>query len=114
MKIDNINNFQEGWFVGDFDPAVFKTDLVEVCYKTHYKNEKWPKHYHKIATEINYLINGTMIIQGTQLSKGDVFTIYPNEIADPIFLEDCELIVVKIPSIKNDKYTIEETYDKNF
>ena len=107
MKIDKIKDFNGGWFVGNFEPSIFKTNLFEVCYKRHFKDEKWPKHYHKIATEINYLINGSMIIQGVELSKGDIFTIYPNEIADPIFLEDCELIVVKIPSVKNDKYNIE-------
>jgi len=107
MKIDHITNFKDGWFLGAFEPSVFKTDLVEVCYKKHYKNEIWPKHYHKIATEINYIINGCMSIQGIQLNKGDIFTIYPNEIADPIFLDNCELIVVKIPSVKGDKYNIE-------
>jgi len=107
MKIDKIKDFQGGWFIGNFEPSIYKTNLFEVCYKQHFKNEKWPKHYHKKATEINYLINGSMTIQGIQLNKGDIFTIYPNEIADPIFLEDCELIVIKMPSIKDDKYNIE-------
>jgi hypothetical protein len=107
MKIDNIKNFTEGWFIGNFEPSILKTNLFEVCYKKHYKDEQWPIHYHKIATEINYLIKGSMIIQGKQFQQGDIFTIYPNEIADPTFLEDCDLIVVKIPSIQGDKYNIE-------
>jgi hypothetical protein len=106
MEIHKINNFTGGWFIGDFEPTVFKTKTFEVCYKKHKKNETWDTHYHKIATEINYLINGSMIIQGKQLNKGDIFIIYPNEIADPVFLEDCDLIVVKTPSILNDKYEI--------
>ena len=37
---------------------------------------------------------------------GDIIVIHPDEIADPIFLEDTELIIVKTPSVKNDKYVV--------
>ena len=47
-----------------------------------------------------------MTIKSEIFNSGDVFIIYPNEIADPNFLEDCELIVVKMPSIINDKYEV--------
>ena len=97
-----------GWFVGNFDPAVFRTPDFEVGYKLHLKGEKWDKHYHKRATEITYLLRGKMQIQDKILTSGDVFTILPNEIADPIFLEDCEVIIIKTPSIVGDKYIIEE------
>ena len=50
------------------------------------------------------MIKGEMIIQGKTLRAGDIFTLKPNEWADPIFLQDCELIVVKTPSVKGDKY----------
>lgn len=106
MKIDRIENMKGGWFVGNFEPTVHKTDKFEVCYKVHYKGEKWPTHYHKEAVEINYLIRGSMIIQGKTLAKGDIFTIEQNEIADPEFLEDCEIIVVKTPSVIGDKYPV--------
>jgi len=106
MKIDNIKNYTGGWFIGNFKPSIFNTDKFEVCYKIHLKNEKWPKHYHKIATEYNYLISGKMKIQNKILKKGDIFILYPYETADPTFLEDCELIVVKSPSVKKDKYNV--------
>jgi len=104
MKIYNINTFKGGWFIGDFSPSVLKTKEFEVCYKQHQKGECWPKHLHKVATEINYLIKGKMMIQEKILQQGDVFVIEPNEIADPTFFEDCELIVVKTPSVTGDKY----------
>jgi quercetin dioxygenase-like cupin family protein len=107
MKLDHINNMIGGWFIGDFEPSVLKTTDFEVCYKFHPKGEKWPIHYHKVATEINYLIRGSMTIGDVVLKAGDIFTILPFEIADPVFLEDCELIVVKTPSIKDDKFSIE-------
>lgn len=105
MKIIK-EKFLGGWFIGDFDSSVFATKEFEVCYKVHEKGERWPSHYHKIATEINYLMRGKMIIQNQELVAGDVFIIAPNEIADPIFIEKCELIVVKVPSVKGDKYIV--------
>jgi len=106
MRIDNINNMVGGWFIGDFEPSVFKTEDFEVCYKQHPKGEKWDNHYHKVATEINYLIRGEMTINGDLFKRGDIFVIEPNDTAKPEFISDCELIVVKTPSVKNDKYII--------
>ena len=42
------------------------------------------------------------------LNSGDVFVFDKGEVADPIFLEDCKLIVVKIPSIPSDKFEIKK------
>lgn len=106
MVVKKIDDFKGGWFIGNFSPAVLKTKDFEVCYKKHKKGEAWPKHYHKQAKEINYLINGKMVIQDTLLIAGDIFIIAPKEVADPKFLTDCEVIVVKVPSVKKDKYEI--------
>lgn len=107
MIIKKMDDMIGGWFIGDFEPSVFKTKDFEVCYKTHEKGEAWPKHYHK-GIEINYLIRGKMIIKGQTLERGDIFVLESMEIADPEFLEDCELIVVKTPSDVNDKFVIED------
>jgi len=93
-----------GWFIGNFQPAVLNTDEFEVCYKKHHKGEKWDAHYHAKALEINCLISGRMMIQGVELGAGTIFVIKPFEVADPVFLEDCEVLVVKTPSVPNDKY----------
>tara|TARA_R110002012_G_scaffold162022_2_gene324289 strand:+ start:7429 stop:7755 length:327 start_codon:yes stop_codon:yes gene_type:complete len=95
-----------GWFVGNFEPSAHKTELFEVCYKVHPKGESWDTHYHKIQKEINYLIRGKMTIGDIEIFQGDIFIFEPLEVADPVFLEDCELIVIKTPSIKNDKYKV--------
>jgi quercetin dioxygenase-like cupin family protein len=95
-----------GWFVGDFEPTAYKTKDFEVSYKTHPKGEIWDNHYHKVATEINYLIRGKMNLSGTTLEEGDIFVLHPGEVAVPEFLTDCELVVVKTPSIKGDKYIV--------
>jgi quercetin dioxygenase-like cupin family protein len=107
MKVDKINRMMRGWFIGNFEPSLYKTDQFEVGYLTHKKDEVWKAHYHALSTEYNYLIRGKMIIQGVELNAGDLFVFEPGEIANPVFLEDCELIVVKTPSIPSDKYNVE-------
>lgn len=106
MKISKLKDHVGGWFVGDFDPSSYRTKDFEVCYKHHDKGEVWDTHYHKVSTEINLLVKGKMRIQDTELNGGDIFILEPYEIADPVFLEDCELVVIKTPSSKDDKFVI--------
>ena len=49
-----------------------------------------------------------MIIQGKELNSGDVFVFDKGEIADPIFLTDCTVVVVKVPSIPTDKFEVQK------
>ena len=106
MKLHKLSQMVRGWFVGNFDPSVFKTKDFEIGILNHSKGEVWPKHYHKIAIEINCLLSGSMIIQNQKIEVGDIFILEPKEIADPIFLEDCKVLVIKIPSIIGDKYEV--------
>lgn len=93
-----------GWFIGDFTPAVLRTKNFEVAVKHHKVNETYPVHVHKETTEYNYLISGKMLIQGQIINPGDIFIIFPFELSDPVFLEDCSVVVVRTPSIPGDKY----------
>lgn len=104
MKITKITDYHRGWFVGNFEPSMFNTDQFEVGVLQHKKGEEWPCHYHT-GHEINYLLSGKMVIQDTIITSGDVFMFEPYEIANPKFLEDCTVVVVKTPSKPGDKYT---------
>ena len=42
------------------------------------------------------------------MEAGDIFILEPFEIADPEFLEDCDLVIIKTPSLPGDKYPIGE------
>jgi quercetin dioxygenase-like cupin family protein len=106
MLKEKLSNMTRGWFIGDFEPSVLKTKDFEVGILTHKKGEEWPKHYHKIATEYTVLLSGSMTICGELIEPGTIFILEPNEIADPIFHEDCTVIVVKTPSVIGDKYVI--------
>ena len=95
-----------GWFIGNFEPAAFKTKTCEVAYKVHKKGELWSKHYHRKVIEINCLVSGKMRLNRTSLKAGDIFVIEPGEAAKPKFLEECRLIVIKVPSRPKDKYEV--------
>lgn len=107
MEVFKIDDMQGGWYVGNFSPSAFTASDFEVCYKKHAQGEVWPKHYHKEADEINFLRSGKMIIQGTELVAGDIFILRRGEIADPVFIEDCEVFIVKTPSVPGDKFIVE-------
>lgn len=102
-----MKDMKDGWFIGNFEPTSYKTDQFEVCFKHHPKGDIWDTHYHKLGTEINYLVSGKMKIQNKELNTGDIFILEPYEIADPIFIEDCTVLIVKTPSIPGDKYSID-------
>lgn len=105
MKIDRIENMWNGWFVGDFEPNVYRTKDFEVGCRVHLKQEDHDAHYHTEVREINYIVRGKMRIQGEVLGKGDIFILEPYEISDAEFLEETEIVCVKTPSA-NDKVII--------
>jgi quercetin dioxygenase-like cupin family protein len=106
MKKLRIEDMKLGWFVGNFEPTAFKSEDFEVCYRVHPKGDVCMRHTHKIGTEINLLVRGRMKICDEELTSGDIFIIYPGEISDPVFFEDCEIICVKSPSVPGDKYEV--------
>jgi hypothetical protein len=106
VKISKLNEMTRGWFIGDFEPSIIRTKAFEVGILTHKKDEDWGEHYHKIATEYNILLKGKMSINGTVLNEGDIFILEPMETALPIFMEDCVVLCVKVPSVIGDKYLV--------
>jgi len=106
MKVGHLSNTHRGWVIGDFEPSLLRTKDFEVGILKHPKGEKWPAHYHKVATEYNILISGTMRLCGVELVPGNTFILEPNEVADPIFHEDCTIVCIKVPSNTTDKYLV--------
>jgi quercetin dioxygenase-like cupin family protein len=104
MKIEKIKNFKNGWFIGNFEPSLFKTENFEVSVQFHAKGFIGVKHYHKKSTEYNLILKGKINICGNELSKGDIFIFSPNEISESFFMEDTEILVVKNFSDPSDKY----------
>lgn len=106
MIFDNIKNFKNGWFIGNFEPSLFKNENFEISVQFHEKGFVGVKHYHAKSTEFNLVLNGKVIICGKELKKGDIFVFLPNEISESLFLEDTEILVVRTPSDPSDKYIL--------
>lgn len=106
MKKYSLEDFTRGWIIGNFEPSLVKTEDFEIGILKHKKNEYWPKHFHKLADEYNVLLDGKMSINGELINKNEIFLIEKNETVKPEFLEDCVVLVIKIPSVIGDKYEV--------
>lgn len=108
MKVFNLKNMIKGWFIGDFEPSVIRTKEFEVGILNRPVGLERPKHFHKEATEISVLIKGSARINGKIINPGDIFILEKNAIVDAEFFEESQLVVVKVPSVMNDKYLVED------
>lgn len=104
MKVSKIGDMFKGWFVGNFEPSLFKTDDVEVAVKEYKAGDKEEKHYHKVATEITVVMCGKVLMNGIEYNSGDVILIEPGEATDFEAIDDTITTVVKVPCVKGDKY----------
>lgn len=116
MKVDEIKNFTGGWFVGNFSPTLFSSKEVEVACKDYEAGIVEKAHYHKIATELTlvtegfakFVINpGTLEETEKTIFPGQIATIEPGTIVQFHALTNVKTVVVKYPSVKNDKFLTE-------
>ena len=111
MKVAKLEDMVKGWFVGNFDPTLLKTNDVEIAVKEYKKGDYEKKHYHKIATEITVIVSGRVKMNNVEYKKGDIIVTEPNEATDFEALEDTVNTVVKYPGANNDKYLGEPNND---
>lgn len=100
----NLNNFVKGWFIGDFNPTLLKTNDFEVSIKRYKKGDYEKSHTHKISTEYTVIITGEVEMNNKKYKEDDIIIISPSEYTDFRCLTDVITCVVKTPSEKNDKY----------
>ena len=103
MVVRKINEFERGWFIGNFPKAILQTDQFEVALISCGVGIH-PTHYHKIATEYNVLIEGKLRIADRIINPGDVYVIDKCEVTEQEFLEPSKVLCVKTPSVADDKY----------
>jgi hypothetical protein len=108
LQIERIENFIGGWFIGNFEPAIYQTKDFEVAIKYFSKGDTEPSHKQIIATEITGVISGVISMNNQLFQKGDLIRILPGEFADFECLEDCSLVCVKFPSDPTDKILLDE------
>jgi hypothetical protein len=104
MEIFNLENMTKGWFVGDFEPTVLKTNDVEVSVKKYKKGDTEAEHFHKIATEITTVVYGKIKMCDKVFSSNDIIKLEPGEATAFEAIEDSLTVVVKYPGASNDKY----------
>lgn len=100
----NLKEMKLGWFVGNFEPSLYKTNDAEVAVKNYKKGDSEERHFHKIATEITVIVSGKVRMNDLILEQGDILVIPPFQDTDFEVLEDTITTVTKIPGANNDKY----------
>ena len=100
----NLKEMKLGWFVGNFEPSLYKTNDVEVAVKNYKKGDSEERHFHKIATEITVIVSGKVRMNDLILEKGDILIIPHFQDTDFEVLEDTITTVTKLPGANNDKY----------
>lgn len=106
MKVANINDMKAGWFIGNFEPSLYKTNDCEVAIKKYKKGDHEAAHFHKIATEYTVIVKGKVRMFGQDFGENQVVTVEPGESTDFLAIEDTISVVVKIPGANNDKYLV--------
>lgn len=108
MKVEKITEMKKGWFIGNFEPSLLKTNDVEVAVKKYYRGDYEGTHYHKLAREFTVIISGRVRMFDQEFSEGDIIVVDPGDVTDFTALTDTVNVVVKIPGANNDKYLVEE------
>ena len=104
MEIAKIKDFIGGWFVGNFEPSLYKTNDVEIGIKYYKSGDLEGCHHHKIATEFTAIISGKVLMDGKTYEAGQIIKIKPNVSTNFKAISDTVTVVVKIPGANNDKY----------
>jgi mannose-6-phosphate isomerase-like protein (cupin superfamily) len=103
MKIARLSDFTNGWFLGNFNPSLFKSEDFEVCVKNFKKGENEAPHFQRIATEVTVVLSGSVRMGEHILQVDDILTVYKGEVCDFEALTDCKVLGVKFPSLPEDK-----------
>lgn len=103
-----LSEMKAGWFIGDFDPSLHKTQAVEVAVKYYEKGTKEKKHYHAQAKEFTVIASGKAKINDVYYETGEIAVVPPNTPTAFEAVTDVITTVVKLPSSRNDKYILED------
>ena len=108
MKTARLEDMVLGWFVGNFEPTLYRTNDVEVAVKRYKPGDYDAAHYHKIATEITVVVSGRVRMNDAEYGSGDIIVMEPGDVTDFEALTEVTNVVVKLPGANNDKYVVEE------
>ena len=104
MKVSKLKDMRRGWFIGNFNPSLAKTNDCEVAVKSYRIDDYETSHFHKVATEYTVIIKGQVKMFNQIFSEGDIVVCEPGDVTDFTALTDAVNVVVKIPGVNDDKY----------
>ncbi|NLH83777.1 MAG: hypothetical protein GX458_23450 [Phyllobacteriaceae bacterium] len=104
MKSARLADMTGGWFVGDFLPVVQASKDCEVAVKHYRSGDREALHHHRVATEITLIVSGRVRMCDREWGEGDIVVLAPGEATSFEALTDAVNVVVKLPSVKNDKF----------
>ena len=110
MRRTSFKNSKTGWFIGSFPEALFSVNF-EVGIRSWKANTSELIHYHKLADEINLILEGScLFIFGKHVEKcqkDDIIIVERNEKCKFVALTDTKLLIIKTNSDQYDKYIAE-------
>lgn len=107
MDREKLSKFKNGWFVGNFEPTLYKGNF-EVAFQKYRKGEHHADHYHVLSKEINLVTRGKIKVNEEIFRKGEFFVLYPYEVSRVEYLTDVDLVVVRTASDPTDKYEVKD------
>jgi hypothetical protein len=107
MELYDLSKFNGGWFIGKFDPSICGTDYFEAALKTYKAGDVDKAHYHNIAVEYTLVVTGEVDMNGVKYFENDIIVVHPKEVVKFSSITDSKLMVIKMPSVKGDKYIVE-------
>jgi hypothetical protein len=100
----NLEDMFKGWFIGNFEPSLFKTNDVEIGVKKYKAGDYENAHFHKIATEFTVIVSGEVEMNGVVYKENEIIKIVPDVVTNFKAITDVITVVVKLPGANNDKY----------
>lgn len=104
MRTARLDEMVKGWFVGDFAPSALRSAACEVAIKHYRAGDREALHHHRIAAEVTAIVSGEVRMRGQVFGPGDIVVLEPGEATEFEALTDTVNVVVKLPSLRDDKY----------
>ena len=103
-----------GHFIDKEEFPLLQTDKLEIAWKAFDKcvsEEKPYRHFHKKCIEIDMVISGWIDVELDgkvhRIKKGQFYIVYPYTKTKDIKCKvGTEMVIVKAPSVKEDKYRV--------
>lgn len=106
MKVFKLDEMTRGWFVGNFFPTAYDTKDCEVALMRYKAGDSEKKHVHKVATELTLVVKGKVAMNDVEYNEGEIIVMEPGEATDFKAITEAINVVVKVPSVKGDKYLV--------